>query len=382
MEVIFFFSVFLIVYSYAIYPAILYLFHYSRISEGDGSVVSNKIIFPDVAIVIAAYNEEDHIEDRIKNLLCLDYPKDKIKFYIGSDGSDDKTNEIVDGFEDESIVFLPFEERRGKASVLNDLVSRAEGEIIVLSDANTDFKVDAVKLLVEGFSDNEVGGVCGELQILSKESNDNLDSMYWKYERFIKEHEGKMDALLGANGAIYAIRKSLFQAIPSDTITDDFYIGMMIVKQGFRFIYQPEAIAFEYEPDDHSDEFKRRVRIGMGNYQAFSRLKSFLNPFGNCRYFFTYISHKVLRWFTPHLMVLIFLISILLMHKPLFIFVLLLQLIVYAFCWYAYKNISIKSLPRVFSLMVFFVSMNAALLLGSIKFITQKANPAWQRTAR
>ena len=383
MELVFIISVFLILYSYVLFPVLLYVVNKNKarsVVKNSSDVVDES--YPSVAVVIAAFNEEAHIQDRIENLLELDYPKDKIKYFIGSDGSDDRTNEIVNNFNDESLEFYPFEERRGKASVLNDLISRAEGEIIVLSDANTEFKPDAVNLLVKEFADHEVGGVCGELKILSKEGNDNLDSMYWRYEKFIKEHEDNLGALLGANGAIYAIKSDLFRAIPADTITDDFFIGMSIVKQGYKFVYQPEAIAFEYEPDNHRDEFGRRVRIGMGNYQAFSRLFSFMNPFNNWRYFFTYFSHKVLRWFTPHLLVLMILVSAMLMQKPLFFIALIMQIIIYLFSWYAYRNLTITKLPRILSLVVFFVSMNVALLLGSIKYITQKANPAWQRTAR
>jgi len=375
-------SIFAIVYSYVLFPALLYFINKLSRSSAHDNGGHNEYSLPTVAVVIAAYNEEAHIKDRIENLLQLEYPEDKIKFYIGSDGSDDSTNQIASSYTHESVVFFPFQERRGKASVLNDLASRVNEDVIVFSDANTDFKLDAIILLVEKFIDADVGGVCGELQILSRENNDNLDSLYWRYERFIKENEGKIDALLGANGAIYAIRKSLFQPIPADTITDDFYIGMMVVKQGFKFLYQPKAIAYEYEPENHSDEFRRRVRIGMGNYQAFARLSHFLNPFTYGRYFFTYFSHKVLRWFTPHLMVLIFVISLLLAGEPLFFMLLLMQIVIYVFCWFAYKNIAIKSLPRLFSLLVFFVSMNFALLIGSIKYLTQKANPAWQRTAR
>jgi len=382
MEYIFFISFFLIVYTYIVFPGILYVINTRFAADSNIIEKDNNSFFPNVSVVIAAYNEEENIKDRIDNLLNLNYPNNKIKIYIGSDGSDDRTNDIVNKICDPAIVFFPFSERRGKASVLNDLVNKAEGEIIVLSDANTEFQANAVNILVESFSDTSVGGVCGELKILSRKNNDNLDSMYWRYERFIKMNEGKMNAILGANGAIYAIKKELFQAIPADTITDDFHIGMTIVKQGYKFIYQPDAIAFEYEPENHTDEFRRRVRIGMGNYQAFSRFTSFLNPFFNFKYFFTYTSHKVLRWFTPHLMVLMLLTSIILMYKPLFMLMLIVQIATYLFCWYVYRNISIKSLPKVFSLLVFFVSMNTALLVGSLKFLTQKANPAWQRTAR
>ena len=381
MEFIFIIAISAILYSYAIYPLILYLINSASRDTGKVSDI-NEDHQLNVAVIIAAYNEQSHIKKRIENLLALDYPRDKITFYIGSDGSEDDTNHIVSNFNNKQIKFYPFEQRRGKASVLNDLVGLAKEEVIVFSDANTDFKNDAIKQLVGGLSNHLVGGVCGELKILSQEGNDNLDSLYWRYERFIKVNEGKFGAILGANGAIYAIRKNLFQPIPADTITDDFYIGMMIVKLGYQFLYQPNAIAYEYEPDSHIDEFRRRVRIGMGNFQAFTRLLGFLNPLNNWRYFFTYFSHKVLRWVTPHLMVIMFIVSLMLIKEPLFQLVLVAQLIIYSFCWLAYKYMPIKKLPRILSLIVFFVSMNTALFIGFVKYLTQKANPAWQRTSR
>ncbi len=383
MKILFYISAFIIFYSYVLFPIFIFLVvKIKRSTRNEEVLVSKDDVLPSVAVVIAAYNEEAHITERIENLLELDYPEDKIRFYIGSDGSTDNTNYLAKKFSDDSVRFFPFSQRRGKASVLNYFVDKTNEEIIVFSDANTNFEKESIKLMVSSFVDNVVGGVCGELRILSKAGNTNLDSLYWKYERFIKECEGGIGSLLGANGAIYAIRKVLYEPIPADTVVDDFYIGMSIVKNGFRFDYLPQAIALEYEPEDQKDEFRRRVRIGMGNYQAFMRLKYFLNPFNSFKHTFVYISHKVFRWFTPHLMLIMLITSLILMANVYFLIAFLLQLIMYIFTWCIIKTSSHKKLPKTVSLIVFFISMNVALFMGFIKYISQNVNPAWERTIR
>lgn len=382
MEWIFWLSIALIVYSYAVYPFILRFIAKIFGSTQNHTELISSDEYPEVAVVIAAYNEEQEIKTRVDNLLEQDYPSDKLKIFIGSDGSTDKTNEILTSFNDERLNAHLFEQNRGKASVLNNLVSLVTQPFIVFSDANTNFEPDAIKRLVRHFDTTEVGAVCGELNLYKKEENDNKDNTYWRYEQFLKENESKVDALLGANGAIYAIRTELYQPIPPNTIVDDFLIVMNVAKEKHRIIYDKTALAHEEIAPNIAEETKRRVRIGTGNYQAFSKLLWALNPLIGWR-FFSYVSHKVLRWFTPHFMVIAVISNILLLGNPLYNGFFAIQLIAYYLAYWGKKESTLgNKVPVIVAFIAFFVAMNMALLKGFYRFSFKNVQGTWQRTSR
>ena len=383
MEVIFWTSVFLIFFSYAIYPVLIKLAA-SIFGKSIPSYEPEKIEeWPEVAVVIAAYNEEKDIQARVENLLAQDYPADKINFFIGSDGSKDKTNEILSGFDEPRLKVQLFEVNRGKASVLNDLMEMITQPITIFSDANTHFETDAIKRLVVHFQEDSVGAVCGELNLFGSGFNDNnKDSIYWRYEQFLKDQEGKLNALLGANGAIYAIRSKLYKPIAANTIVDDFQIVMNVAKTDHRIIYDKSALAHEEIAPNLAEECKRRIRIGMGNYQAFTRLYWALNPLIGWR-FFSYFSHKVLRWFTPHLMLLAFTSNLSLFGDLFYNASLFLQVICYGLAfWGKHQSDQGKPLSSIQALLTFFVSMNFSLLQGFKRFIFNNVQGTWQRTSR
>jgi len=381
MEYVLWIGTLLVLYSYFFYPLLLILLNKITSSSNQMTDLDEDTkVWPDIAIIIAAYNEEEDISNRLNNIQKLDYPKDKVFTYIGSDGSDDATNSLVQEYEMENLQFSAFSERRGKASVLNDLCSIAKEEILIFSDANTQFDQSAIKAMVTWFKDPTVGGVCGELEIHSQDSNH--DGFYWKYEKTIKENENKINGLLGANGAIYAVRKKLFKPIDKDTIIDDFMIAMNIVLQGYKLIYESRAVAHETAPDSVQHEFKRRVRIGTGNYQAFFRLFNIFNPLLSGVHFFTYISHKVIRWFTPHILIICFILNLFLIKQPFYLGLLILQVLIYLssiIMLFMYPSVR---LPKLLSLILFFINMNIALFVGFVKYITSNVNPAWDRTNR
>ncbi len=183
---------------------------------------------PKVSLVIAAYKEEAWILKRLQNAIEQDYPRDGLEILVGCDGHEDLTGDLAEAFHDDRVRVVVFPERRGKASVLNDLVPLATGEVLVFTDANTLFERSAIKNLARHFDDATVGGVVGRLVLVDPESGSNADGMYWKFENFLKGCEGKLGAVLGANGGIYAIRRELYRPIPANTILDDFLIGMRI----------------------------------------------------------------------------------------------------------------------------------------------------------
>mgnify|MGYP000011000643 CR=1 FL=1 len=389
-EYLFWGAIFLVFFSYVGYPFILLVFSGLMQVKRDISFVlgnakdrsenSNPAELPQVAIIISAYNEAKCIEERVRNLQALDYPKDKIKYYIGSDGSSDDTVNILSAIDDPNLVFVDFESNRGKASVLNDLVAISGGDYLVFSDANTEFKADAVSKMTRHFiGENQADAVCGELDLFSEATGENLDSAYWKYERILKFNESRVKGLLGANGAIYAIRKSSFLPLPSDTVVDDYTIVFQVAVDGGRVIYEPEALAYEEVAPSTSDEYKRRVRIGSGNYQAFSRYLRVLNPSYGVLWF-SYFSHKVLRWHTPHLLSAALIVSLFLsFDSAWYLFLLIMQCVIYLLC---YKLRDKKIKIKVLKLVVFWVNMNFALGHGALKYYRGGAKGTWDSTNR
>jgi cellulose synthase/poly-beta-1,6-N-acetylglucosamine synthase-like glycosyltransferase len=346
---------------------------------------------PPVAVILSAYNEEQHIAERVRNLRQMDYSA-PWRALIGSDGSKDATVAAARtaAAGDARITVVDCSQNRGKVSVLKDLVSQAErqalpGEILVFTDANTQFAPDALRRLCEAFADPSVGGVCGRLSFVRPEGGKTEETAYWRAENWLKAKESAVDSCLGANGAIYAIRPALFwSAIPSNTIIDDFVIGMKVREQGYRMIYEPDAVAEEELPPAIQHEWKRRVRIGAGNFQALRLCRRSLSPaLGVFSWIFW--SHKVLRWFTPHLM----LAGVALAlagaagTQPA-----LGRLALLGYFALAVTAVLGSRLPREYWLghlargIHYLMAMQAALFVGFLRFCRGNLEGRWQRTAR
>jgi biofilm PGA synthesis N-glycosyltransferase PgaC len=379
METIFWTSVYLIIYSYLIYPLLLLSIH--GCSRKWRVEISDDL--PSVSMIVAAHNEEKVIAEKIRNSLGVDYPKDRFEIIIGSDGSDDGTVKILNDNKADNIKVFDFKERRGKINVLKDLVKMAKGEIIVFSDANTMYDHSAIKRLASYFCVPRIGCVCGRLKLIrsghSKE--DACEGLYWKYESIIKRREGELGSVLGANGGIYAIRKELFPDIPGDTIIEDFLIPITILQKGYRVVYEKEAVAYEEASKTIVDEGRRKVRIGAGAYQTLFLTLPMLNIFLGFPSF-AYWSHKVIRWFVPFLMILIFILNIFLAGPALYNYTLLGQLFLYGGALVGYSISKIKLHNRIFSMMYYFVAMNVSLLLGFCRFISGSQQVTWRRAGR
>ncbi|MFU8779896.1 MAG: glycosyltransferase [Kiritimatiellia bacterium] len=291
-------------YTWIVFPGVLLRRAHQLPQQSDNT--THHTYQPDVSIIIAAWNEETVIHERLANIEKLDYPQTAITVYIGTDGCTDRTAEVVRNFQTKtklSVTLMEYPTNRGKAVVLVDLVKKANAEehsparILVFTDANTQFQSNAITKLVARLQDVNVGGVCGRLIFVHP--HEQPEQTYWTLETKLKEIESHYDSCLGANGAIYAIRSACFwQQLPACTIIDDFVIGMKVRETGLQMMFEPEAIAHEDLPDT-ADEWKRRVRIGSGAYQALQYCRACLHP--RHKYFALFFwSHKVLRWFTPH----------------------------------------------------------------------------------
>lgn len=380
-----------VLYSYALYPVVLFVIAAFSQAMRDAAFVFRKVDrrktttsaeLPLVAIVISAFNEERHIAQRIENILALDYPADKLCAYIGSDGSRDRTNEIMARFDDPRIKAFAFVQNRGKANVLNDLVSRTTEPLVMFSDANTFFRPDAVKQLVACFNDPRVGAATGELRLMGT-GGDNQDSLYWRIEQFLKFFEARIGALLGANGAIYAIRRELWKPLEPDTICDDFCVAMNVSAAGRRVVYEPRAWAEEDTPEHIGEEYKRRVRIGIGNFQALLRHPEYLLGTSMATAF-AYVSHKVLRWIAPHLLLVALAAScVLAIDSELWRWLSLAQALSYlgAAGALSLTNRGVR-LPKLIKLTAFLYALNWAFLVASYKYATRRYSGAWGRSSR
>jgi len=381
----------LIVYTYLLYPVLLIAACGMKQAVADIRYVAGgrsrrtrpaQDPLPSVAVLVAAHNEERHIVERLRNLLAQDYPAHLLRVYIGSDGSTDATDRLVRENADPRIVFRAFETNRGKPSVINDLAAMAGEDVLVFTDANTFFEPDTVTRLVRHFADERIGCVCGELRLVAGASGENPDNLYWRYERVLKFFEARLGALLGANGGVYALRRAHYRPIPPDTIVDDFSVSVDLIVRGYRCAYDPEAIATEEIPPRIHDEFRRRVRIGIGNYQAWRRHAALMDPRRGA-VAFAFVSHKCLRWLVPHCMVLALACNALLVTaSPLYLGLMVGQLAFYAVALGGHWLSRRRRVTGMLRLPTFFVSMNLALLVGFFRYAAGGYTGSWARSAR
>ncbi len=341
-----------------------------------------------VAVVVAAWNEADVLEARIANLLTLDYPADQLVILVGSDGSDDGTHEILAACRDPRLIAYPFAERRGKPSVLNDLVASArdehEAEIIVFGDARQSFAPDAVRQLVSNFADPEVGSVSGKLVFRSRDDCTAQGiGAYWRYELFLRRCESAVGSMLGATGAIYAVRASLFRPLPPDVVLDDMYTPLGVVAQGYRAVLDGEAEAYDNPAATVTEEWRRKVRTLYGNFQIFFLHPRLLVP-GSSPVGWQMISHKLLRVSVP-----VFLIVALAANVPLALGGGLVyrglmagQLAFYgaAAAGAALPNCAGGGwLGKVVTIPHMFCVLNAAALAGLWRFLTGRQSSRWKK---
>ena len=366
MTGVFWLSVFLLVHTYVLYPLALVLLDALAQARanlrfiGGGGDRRGRALAPQgmtVTLVVAAYNEESCIDEKLQNSLELDWPKQDLEVLVGSDGSTDATDAKVSANPDPRIR-LSAAPRGGKVAVLNRCIPFARGEVVVLTDANTMLDPAALEKLARHFRDPDVGAVCGRLRLYNPTLKAYEESAYWTYESFIKFYEGKHGAVLGANGGLYAIRRSLFRELPPDTVVDDFVIPMRILQSGYRVLYDAEAVAWEETTEDYVKEASRRARIAAGNFQSLKLLGPMLSPRAGFASF-AFWSHKLLRWTAPLWLALAFVTNLALLHHRWALFAMLVQLGFYGLAIAGrQKLVQRGALRRVASVAYYFTSMN------------------------
>lgn len=384
--ILFFAAVYGILHSYLFYPAWLFITTDTS-KKKYGEEYSEGEELPMLAILCAAYNEEKVIRQKIKSVFDTSYPLHRIQFYIGSDASTDATNSIIKEFiaQYPQLKLVEFPGRTGKSGIINKLAENADADLFILTDANVIFKHDTIFQLVKHFKNSGVKQVAANIIKLSP-NNDGIASQEKSYigmENRIKQCESiKWQAVMGAEGGCYAIRKSYFAPVPPKFFMDDFYITMNVIERKGKVVFEPGAVCNEDVPTQAEEEFKRKVRISIGNFQNLSRYKGLLMPFWKGAGF-AFLSHKVLRWYTPFLLILTICISA------------ALSLFSWIFAWLTLAQALLMLSPLFDRLLSgagiqigllryagHFYMMNLALLKGFFIYITGVESNIWEPTKR
>ena len=368
-----------IFYTYLLFPLILAFL--ARIRSNSVQPVAstdfNADNLPKVSMVVAAYNEEAVLEAKLANTWNIDYPAERLEALIGSDGSSDRTSAILQACPDSRLRSFVFTERRGKISVLNDLMAQTTGDIVVMSDANTQFSPLAVRYLIAHFDDPMVGCVSGELS-LENSGGVSGEGLYWRYESWIKRSEGKLGFLIGCNGGIFAMRRSLYDQLPSSTIIEDFVLTLRVLEKGYRVHFEPRAQAIEPPCASARAEMVRKIRIGAGGWQALGLTFALLHPrHGHCA--FAFWGHKVFRWLVPFAFGIAFLANCILSNYSLYRGLLICQIVTSAFALWAYHAPSGAPVPRWARPFSYFYLMNYALFCGFLRFVFGTQRVTWDK---
>jgi biofilm PGA synthesis N-glycosyltransferase PgaC len=365
MKWLFWGSATVLAYTYLGYPAWLWLRTRYRPSPVHASAYT-----PSVSIVMVVRNEAAVLERKLQNLLELNYPKDLGEIVVVSDGSIDATNKILDYYKaDRRVRVLLNPESRGKAAGLNDAIAAARGDVVVFTDARQKIELDALRLLAATFADPQVGCASGELMLGDPDSGETIRGvgLYWRIEKMVREMESASGSVIGATGALYAVRRSLLVPVPVGTILDDVYIPMHVARRGFRVIFVPSAHAWDVPDQGTGREFSRKVRTLSGNYQLVQLAPWLLRRENPLR--FELISHKLLRLLAPFALAAALAASMAL-PQAVYRVALVLQLAFYGLSVIAMMKLARGPLARVADAAFTFVILNTAALVAFVKFVT------------
>ncbi len=406
LAISFWFLLFIVFYSYVGYGILLGLLVKAKKAFAASSNYPpqyNEDIEPEVTFMVAAYNEEQWIEDKIRNSLALDYPKDKIHFFFVTDGSNDSTAERIKNFknfkntEGYHIELFHQDERRGKIAAVERVMPFVKTPIVVFTDANTDINPDAIKNIVRHYADPKVGAVAGEKRVqMSGEASGAGEGIYWKYESVLKKWDSQLYSAVGAAGELFSVRTELYKPVEKDTLIEDFVMTMRMAERGYKIVYESEAYAVEGHSANVKEELKRKIRISAGGLQAVWRLRGLLNPFKHGVLTFQYISHRVLRWtLAPVALPLIFILNwlLILIVDPdkigrggdwtnLYTFIFWAQVVFYlsAALGWIFEQFKVK--VKAFYVPYYFCMMNYSVYRGLGRLISGRQSVVWEKAKR
>jgi cellulose synthase/poly-beta-1,6-N-acetylglucosamine synthase-like glycosyltransferase len=367
-KIIYYISLVFLIYTYLGYAVLLHLLTFIKKQP-----VRKAPIYPNVSVVVAVWNEEQSITKKILNILSQNYPRDKLEVILVSDGSTDKSPKIMKGFteSDKRIRLYCFSRRRGKAAAINMGISKAKGEIIILTDSRQLFTANATMNMVSNFADPMIGAVSGELFLKSEiDTVGESFSSYWDYEKWIRKNESSIGSVIGVTGAVCGIRRYLYDPIPENTILDDLMIPMRIIFKGYRVIYDENGIAYDDAPIEYERELKRKCRTLTGNFQILSMMPEILSIRKN-NLFWQYFSHKICRLLAP-LFIILLLISNMFIANGIFLYLLAGQITFYIL---AFAGLVLKGQVKRHACLAMpttFIMLNYAVCVGFMNHIRRK----------
>jgi cellulose synthase/poly-beta-1,6-N-acetylglucosamine synthase-like glycosyltransferase len=374
-EILFWACASLILFGYVGYPACMWLWATLRPRPARAADIQ-----PTVSLIIAAYNEEKTIGDKLVNTLALTYPREKLDVVVVADGSDDRTADIVAGYADRGVRLLHRPERRGKTAALGRAVATSSADILLFSDANTIYSPDAVQRMARHFADPTVGGVSGRKIVLPDRERTASDGelAYWTYESALKSWESAVGSITTADGEIFAMRRELFAPPPDRIVHDDMYLTLSIIAGGHRVVYECDATSAEYASKTLKDEFHLKVRYASAGYQALAAFPGLFIP-PRSLFAWQFLAHKFLRWIAPLLVIVLFASSIAL-TAPFYRLALAAQVAFYAAAavgWiFRSSTLPLVYYPR------YFCAMNTAFLYGLGRYLISGQTPLWRKAER
>lgn len=382
IEAIFFLALLLVIYTYSGYPLVIF-----ALSRWFPRPVQQSESLPRLSLIIAAHNEERDIAAKLEHTLALDYPAERLEVIVASDCSTDRTDEIANSFAGRGVKLYRQAEHLGKTVAQHNAVKIATGEFLVFTDATTRYTPDALRKLVRNFADPTVGCVAGQLIYVESTPNNTLDSVptsvgrgcrsYWDYEKFLKSCESRVGSLIGVSGCLYAVRRSSFAQLRPELI-DDFVVATEIHLRGLRTVYEPEAIATEGTNRRSRDEFCMRVRVIEQTLTALHQYREVLKPWRHGLFACQMLSHKVLRYAVPMLLLVVLISNALLVERAtLFQLTLLAQVLFYAAALAGWVADQRKLRVGPLALPYYFILANAAALVAGIKFLCGEHYVVW-----
>lgn len=373
-EIIFWVSLFLSFYTYAGYSFFVMIL--SRFSSEKDSFGEYE---PMVTFLICAYNEEKNIAEKIKDTMSSDYDSEKLEIIVASDGSTDATDEIVKGFSSQGVKLVRVEGRLGKTEAQNQAVKQASGEVIIFSDATTRYEKNAIRKMVRNYADPTVGAVSGRYEYYnpSGASIGVGNILFWKYENFIKKCQTRIKTITGCCGCIYSIRRRLYSPLPADIISD-LVEPLKIIEQGYRIVFEPDAVAYEETTTKTSDEFSMRIRVISRGMRGLLYMKSLFNPIRYGFVSFQLFSHKILRWMVPLFAIIFYFSNLMLLGNLFYNVVFILQNLFYGMAVAGWVTEKMNFNMRIFSIPLYFTTVNLAALFSLFKTMRGYKAVTWE----